>query len=195
MPSGPSSIASCIIHHCGLDGVRPRGHSSLTGAVAVQHAQKRRGDDITIEVEFMRDGPEGAKIESRLITMEIGKDVEGEPITSCVTVPKTGFEDIFIAPTPLETEWWEKLHAWTEDQREALGVTDVPFTVNEARRIIFGLTDGVKAAPKGASRPTIRERLTEMTEKGLLSKVGRGRWVIGMTEITETKTINLATNK
>jgi hypothetical protein len=183
-----------IIHHCGLDGSRPRGHSSLTGAVSVQHAQKRKGNDITIEVEFMRDGPEGAKIESRLITMEIGKDVEGEPITSCVTVPKTGFEDFFVAPTPLETEWWEKLHAWTEDQREALGVTDVPFTVDEARRIIFGLTDGVKAGPKGASRQTSRERLTEMTEKGLLSKVGWGKWVIGVTEITETETINLATN-
>jgi hypothetical protein len=184
-----------IIHHCGLDGSRPRGHSSLTGAVAVQHAQKRRGGDITIEVEFMRDGPEGTKIESRLITMEIGKDVEGEPITSCVTVPKTDFEDFFIAPTPLETEWWEKLHAWTEDQREALGVTDVPFTVDEARRIIFGLTDGVKAGPKGASRQTSRERLTEMTEKGLLSKIGRGKWVIRMMELTETKTINFAANK
>jgi AAA domain/Bifunctional DNA primase/polymerase, N-terminal len=173
-----------IIHHCGLDGSRPRGHSSLTGAVAVQHAQKRRGDDITIEVEFMRDGPEGAKIESRLITMEIGKDIEGDSITSCVTVPKTGFEDISIAPTPLETEWCEKLHAWTEDQRKALGVTEAPFSVKEARKIIFGLTNGVKAvAPRGASRPAIRERLMEMTEKGLLSKVQRGKWVIGMTEI------------
>jgi predicted transcriptional regulator of viral defense system len=42
----------------------------------------------------------------------------------------------------------------------------------------------VKAvAPRGASRPAIRERLMEMTEKGLLSKVERGKWVIGMTEI------------
>jgi hypothetical protein len=126
--------------------------------------------------------------------MEIGKDVEGEPITSCVTVPKTGFEEFSIAPTPLETEWWEKLHAWTEDERDALEVTEVPFTVSEARKVIFGLSDGVKAGPKGASRPNIRERLTEMTDKGLLSKFGRGKWVIGA-ETMKTQTINPATNK
>jgi RecA-family ATPase len=32
-----------IVHHCGIDGSRPRGHTSLTGAIDVQIAVARRG--------------------------------------------------------------------------------------------------------------------------------------------------------
>jgi hypothetical protein len=30
-----------IVHHCGIEGTRPRGHSSLTGAADAQLAVKR----------------------------------------------------------------------------------------------------------------------------------------------------------
>ena len=30
-----------IVHHCGIDATRPRGHTSLTGAVEVQIAIKK----------------------------------------------------------------------------------------------------------------------------------------------------------
>jgi RecA-family ATPase len=30
-----------IVHHCGIDGTRPRGHTSLTGAADAQVAVKR----------------------------------------------------------------------------------------------------------------------------------------------------------
>ena len=30
-----------IVHHCGVDATRPRGHTSLTGAVEVQIAVKK----------------------------------------------------------------------------------------------------------------------------------------------------------
>ena len=33
-----------LVHHCGIDGTRPRGHSSLTAAVDVQLAVERLGD-------------------------------------------------------------------------------------------------------------------------------------------------------
>ncbi len=174
-----------IIHHCGLDGSRPRGHSSLTGAVAVQHAQSRKGNDLIIEVEFMRDGPEGAKVESRLVTLEIGKDVEGDPITSCVTIPRTGFEEMKIELTPIETEWFEKLDAWARDRREEMKLarlSDVRITVEVVREVIFtskgGGNDGASFDKKGTARTTIRERLTEMTEKGALKKGERGEWFI-----------------
>ena len=35
--------AVLIVHHCGVDGTRPRGHTSLTGAVDAQLAVKRDG--------------------------------------------------------------------------------------------------------------------------------------------------------
>ncbi len=80
--------AVIVVHHCGVEGKRPRGHTSLEGAVDVQIAVKR--DDagtITAKVERAKDGPEGDEICSRLEAMEVGVDEDGTPITSCVIVP------------------------------------------------------------------------------------------------------------
>jgi hypothetical protein len=43
-----------IVHRCGWDESRPRGHSSLPGAVDVQIQVTREGDAVTVEVELMR---------------------------------------------------------------------------------------------------------------------------------------------
>jgi hypothetical protein len=80
--------AVIIVHHCGHEGTRPRGHSSITGAVDTQIAVKRgETSDIIVLVEEMKDGAEGAQIASRLEAVEVGIDEDGEPITSCVIVP------------------------------------------------------------------------------------------------------------
>lgn len=78
--------AVVVIHHCGIEGTRPRGHTSLTGAVDAQLAVKRSESGvITVEVEWMKDGDsEGDQIVSRLETVEVGTDTDGDPITSCV---------------------------------------------------------------------------------------------------------------
>jgi hypothetical protein len=77
--------AVIIIHHCGINGERPRGHTSLTGAVDAQIAVKRdAADRIITTVEFMKDGPEGEEIVSRLAVVEVGDDEDGDAITSCV---------------------------------------------------------------------------------------------------------------
>ena len=82
------NCAVIIVHHCGHEQSRPRGHSSLTGAVDAQLSCRRdRDDNINIEVEWMKDGAEGEKIQSRLVVMEVGTDEEGHPVTSCAVVP------------------------------------------------------------------------------------------------------------
>jgi hypothetical protein len=59
--------AVIIVHHCGIDGTRPRGHTSLTGAVDAQIAVKRdRSGNIVATVEWMKDGPEGDTICAKL---------------------------------------------------------------------------------------------------------------------------------
>ena len=81
------SCAVVIVHHCGIDGTRPRGHTSLTGAADAQLAVKRdSAGNILVTVEWMKDGPEGDVIASRLEVIEVGADADGEPITSCVVV-------------------------------------------------------------------------------------------------------------
>ena len=80
--------AVVIVHHCGVDGTRPRGHTSLGGAVDAQIAVKRDTTGIiTSKVEWMKDGPEGDEIYSRLEPIEVGIDRDGDPIISCVIVP------------------------------------------------------------------------------------------------------------
>ena len=76
-----------LIHHCGIDGTRPRGHTSLTGACDTQLAVKRGSNGVvTVTVEYMKDGSEGDVIASRLEVVDVGQDQDGEAITSCVIV-------------------------------------------------------------------------------------------------------------
>jgi len=78
-----------IVHHCGLSGDRPRGHTSLTGAVDAQLAVKTDlNENVIVSVEYMKDGKSGDTIVSRLeLIDELGTDDDGDPISSCVVVP------------------------------------------------------------------------------------------------------------
>ncbi len=80
--------AVIIVHHCGIDGTRPRGHTSLTGAVDAQLSVRRdAAGSIVMTVEYMKDGAPGDTIVSRLENVEVGTDDDGDAITSCVVVP------------------------------------------------------------------------------------------------------------
>jgi hypothetical protein len=82
------NCAVVIVHHCGIDGTRPRGHTSLTGAVDAQLSAKRDSlNNVVVTVEWMKDGPEGVVITSALEVQTVGTDEDGESITSCVVVP------------------------------------------------------------------------------------------------------------
>ena len=56
-----------IVHHCGVNDSRPRGHTSLTGAADAQLAIKRDvATNVVVTVEFMKDGEAGAELLSKL---------------------------------------------------------------------------------------------------------------------------------
>jgi hypothetical protein len=77
-----------LVHHCGVDATRPRGHTSLTGSVESQLAVKR-GDagQVIVTVEFAKDFPEGAEIYSRLEPVIVGVDPDGDDISTLVVLP------------------------------------------------------------------------------------------------------------
>jgi hypothetical protein len=80
-----------LIHHCGIEAGRPRGHTSLTAAVDVQIAVERgQGGCIIVTIELMKDGASGEQIVSRLEQVEVGEDEDGDMVTSCVIVPVDG---------------------------------------------------------------------------------------------------------
>jgi hypothetical protein len=61
------------------------------GAAYAQLSVKRDATgNIVVEVEYMKDGPEGARFMSTLKPIEVGTDNHGDPITSCVIMPTEG---------------------------------------------------------------------------------------------------------
>lgn len=90
-----------LVHHSGIDASRPRGHTSLTGAADVQIRVQRDGaDNVVAIVEWMKDGPEGDQIVSKLEPVEIGTDEDGDALTSCVVIPVNGATPAAKAPKP-----------------------------------------------------------------------------------------------
>jgi hypothetical protein len=79
-----------IIHHCGHNEERPRGHSSLLGALdCLIEVKKDEQGLVYSEVEEMRDGPSGKATTNHLEVVDVKHDVNGELITSCVIVGDT----------------------------------------------------------------------------------------------------------
>ena len=80
-----------VVHHCGIDDKRPRGHTSLTGAADAQLAVKRDISGlITVTVEYAKDFASDQAVTSRLEVVDLGTNTKGEPITSCVITDAEG---------------------------------------------------------------------------------------------------------
>jgi AAA domain len=85
------NCAVVIIHHCGIDATRPRGHTSLSGAVESQlKVERGNSGEVIVTVELAKDFAEGTEIVSRLDRVELGSDPDGDPITSLVVLPVEG---------------------------------------------------------------------------------------------------------
>jgi AAA domain len=104
-----------IIHHCGVEGTRPRGHTSQTGAADVQISVKKdEAGIVTATVELAKDMAEGATFASRLEKVPLGIDQDGDEIFSLVAVPVEA-EDVLEGVTAAATAAKERR---TTAQRE-----------------------------------------------------------------------------
>ena len=100
--------AVIIVHHCGIAGDRPRGHTSLTGTCASQLKIERASKVpildggpmmISATVEFMKDGPEGAVEYSWIKPTEVIYDdgeVEDSSYVEPAPVPTEGAGDFYM---------------------------------------------------------------------------------------------------
>jgi hypothetical protein len=121
-----------IVHHSGVDATRPRGHTSLTGAVDAQiKVMRDAAGNIVAEVEWMKDGPEGEIIVSRLEVVDVGTDADGEPITSCVVAPVDGQ----AIPEPARPNKWSKSPLF--------------------KALVATIDDGRRVQPFGAEGPSV----------------------------------------
>jgi hypothetical protein len=80
-----------VVHHCGVEKGRPRGHTSLTAAADTQIVVERSAaGHVIATLELAKDGPIGAQFVSRLELVELGHDQRGNMMTTCVIVPDDG---------------------------------------------------------------------------------------------------------
>src|SRR5262249_3623655 len=144
-----------IIHHCGVAGDRPRAHTSLTGAVDAQLAVKR--DDagiITVKVEWLKDGQEGAEIVSRLEQVDLGADSYGDPLVSCVVVADDPMARLMATPAGQ----FVRPAAAKLKPKPKLGLDQLRACIAESGREAPVSTD-VPAGAKGVVLDEWRERL------------------------------------
>lgn len=76
-----------LIHHLGKDETRgARGHNSLFAALDTEITIRLNGDQRIATVTKQRDWPAGEEFAFRLEVVELGRDSDGDPVTSCVAV-------------------------------------------------------------------------------------------------------------
>jgi hypothetical protein len=183
-----------VVHHCGVDDKRPRGHTSLTGAADAQIAVRRDASGlITATVEWMKDGADGDALCSRLEALEVGHDEEGEPITSCIVIP-----DESMSPAKGGTRVTQKEAGWLRDlsdlfaepERDGLKVVKpepdmVPVLCATRERVrewlkrrgrIGVASDGPLSA---TDRSRLQRTLDALKDKGKIGISGEWIWLVG----------------
>jgi AAA domain-containing protein len=81
-----------IVHHCGHDHNRYRGHSSLGGTIVVEIAIRKAGADTMIStVQCAREFEAGKTLTHAMVKVDLGVDVDGDPISSLVCVQAQGW--------------------------------------------------------------------------------------------------------
>ena len=88
-----------IVHHTGKDASKGlRGHSSLLAALDGAIEVERNAMGRTWSAAKVKDGEDGKRVAFQLNVIDLGKDADGDPITSCAVGPDTGA--IFRQPPP-----------------------------------------------------------------------------------------------
>jgi hypothetical protein len=151
-----------IVHHHGIEESRPRGHTSLRGAIDVMIKITRDvQNNIIAIVEEMRDGPEGAQIASRLVVVTVGQDLKGRPLTSA-------------AVEPVEMAAAQRGPRLTPNQKTMLSLLE---EAGPAGLSINEWNDRAREAGLGKHRrATLADLRAELRRKRLVSEQGE-RWV------------------
>ncbi len=142
-----------VVHHCGHEATRPRGHSSLMGAADAQIAIKREsGSVFSATLDFAKDMPDGLALINRLEPVDLGTDADGDAVTSCVCVAADG-EAVKATPA----------RRLSDRNRLALDtLTALVARSGEPVPATFQLPASVQAVPVDAWRDELRKRASSL---------------------------------
>lgn len=85
-----AELGGCVlaIHHTGKDSTKGlRGHSSLLGALDCAIEVARTDERREWRIAKSKDGRDGEAHPFRLEVVDLGVDIDGEPVTSCAVAP------------------------------------------------------------------------------------------------------------
>jgi ABC-type dipeptide/oligopeptide/nickel transport system ATPase component len=141
-----------IIHHTGKNAAQGlRGHSSLKAALDA-NIEVTGGDKKSWVIEKVKDGQDGISRGFKLKVVELGKDFDGDPITSCVVEPD--YSLIFTKPEPTGNAQKAALKAI----KEKLKMTP-KMTIDESIEAIKPTLTTVKANQRNNRAKTIVQGL------------------------------------
>jgi hypothetical protein len=137
--------AVVVVHHCGWDAMRLRGHSSLQGALVAELQVKReKGSMIAaISLDHMREGPEGVEIVSRLDVVEVAKDFRGRPRTTLI--PRHD-GDVPKAEEPKAGGWPKTLTVFRNALTEAILSSGVEHKIPDGPRVKAAFLSEIREA-------------------------------------------------
>jgi hypothetical protein len=88
-----------IVHHTGKDASKGlRGHSSLLAALDGAIEVERSATSRCWSAAKVKDGEDGNQVPFKLHVIDLGRDGDGDAITSCAVGPDIG--NIFVKPPP-----------------------------------------------------------------------------------------------
>jgi len=157
-----------VVHHSGKDRARgARGHSLLRAATDTEIEVADRQIAVTKQRDLDKSWSGGFDLE----IVELGKDADGDPITSCVLKLASGRAVVFGVPTAKELEVVEALRALeglAKDGAAGAELADISSYMAERH--------------KGVTKEHVRFHLKSLLAKNLIAKVRRGRFTLAQAE-------------
>lgn len=157
-----------LIHHSGKDVAKgARGWSGLKGNVDAQMCVTRNGDARSIDCTKQKDGDDGAQFGFKLRVVEVGRDEDGEAVTSCVCEPVVSADRV---ETKVVIDKAPKLPLLEAAIYQSLEFASLPMLVSEVVSE-FAAKDHTSDSNKATE--AIKKAITNLGLRGLIRVGGR----------------------
>lgn len=162
-----------VVHHTGKDASKGlRGHSSLLAALDGAIEVERSATSRCWSAAKVKDGEDGTQVPFKLHIIDLGRDGDGDAITSCAVGPDIG--NIFVKPPPAGANQKAALSAIrrllsaSTDFGEAGAASDAPCVLCEAA--IAEAANAMAGVEKKRRTPRARDAVQGLIKSGHLQR-------------------------
>jgi hypothetical protein len=187
-----TGVHTQLVHHVGKDATRGmRGHSSLLGAADVTQEITREGGERLMRIAKVKDGKDGEQYGFALDVIDLGRDDDGDEITTCI-VRETGEASTTSAPreqlTKGERGWMKDLTALFAEPDAAEMLSPASTIGLQACLTRDQVRDGLKRKGRfdlnvdggltGSARTMLSRTLNNLRDKGKIGMTDKLVWLL-----------------